>query len=222
VAAKSTLEDRINDEYLGLGEIHKDLRRPIKEKNGFSIRGNLGLIDPFTGNLWDKYQIKIYIPFNYPHNIPSTYELGKKIDWKNENHIDSEGKCCLAPRLEEYIILGKEYFLIDYINKLVIPFFASHKLKELRIDEGIGEYSHFGAGIIEYYEGKFGTKNIDTIIESLNILSGKKHYERNEKCFCGSGEKYKNCHLKKLNDYQIFDRRIFLEDLRDIEKIVNK
>lgn len=222
MATKSTLEERINEEFLGLRGIHKDLRRPIKEKFGFSISGSLGLIDPFTGQVWDKYQIKIYVPLNYPHKIPSTYELGKKIDWKNENHIDSEGKCCLAPRLEEYIILGKEYSLMDYINKLVIPFFASHKLKQLRIDEGIGEYSHFGKGIIEYYEEKFETKDIRTILESLYILSNKKDCQRNEKCFCGSGVKYKNCHLIKLSSYQIFDRRIFLEDLKDIEKILQK
>lgn len=222
MAAKSTLEDRINEEYVGLREIHKDLRKPIKEKNGYSISGSIGLIDPYTGQIWDIYQVKIKIPYAYPDIIPSAFELSKKIDWRPENHIDSEGKCCLAPRLEEFFILGKKYTLIDYFNKLVIPFFASHKLKELSINDGIGEYSHFGAGIIEYYEGKFETKNIDTIIESLNILSCKKHYERNKKCFCGSGEKYKNCHLKKLYNYQIFDRRIFLEDLQDIEKVIRK
>ncbi len=222
MATRSTLEDRINEEYLGLREIHKDLRKPIKQKYGYSISGSISLIDPYNGQLWDIYQVKISIPYAYPNIIPSTFELGKKIGWIHENHIDSEGKCCLAPRLEEYIILGKKYSLVDYIDKLVIPFFASHKLKELHIDEGIGEYSHFGSGIIQYYEEKFGTTDIKTILESLYILSNKRHFERNKKCFCGSGEKYKYCHLKKLSNYQIFDRRIFLEDLKDIEKIVKK
>ena len=86
MATKSTLEERINEEFLGLWGIHKDLRRPIKEKFGFSISGSIGLIDPFTGQVWDKYQIKIYVPLNYPHKIPSTYELGfaEKIKLSNK------------------------------------------------------------------------------------------------------------------------------------------
>lgn len=217
-----TLEKRIKEEYLQVKNKFQNLGSPKKEKYGYSINGRLDLIDPFNSKLWESYQIRIDIPYEYPVRVPTTYELSKKIDRNDDNHIDSNGKCCLAPRLEELLILGKNYTLVDYIDKLVMPFLASHKLKQLGENKGIGEYSHFGSGLIEYYKEKFQTPDIKSILESLHILSNIKQNKRNEKCFCGSGKKYKRCHLKTFYDYQIIDRKIFLEDLRDIEKTLEK
>jgi hypothetical protein len=103
---------------------------------------------------------------------------------------------------------------------LVVPFFASQKLIELGQGKGIGEYSHFGSGIIEYYQDKFNTSDIKIILKSLYILANKETCNRNQKCFCGSGIKFKRCHKKVLNIYMVIDRRIFLEDIHDIEKTI--
>ncbi len=212
------LESRLSKEFVLVQDRYPDLGKPKKEKNGFSITGNIQLIDPNNGSIWDTYQIKIELSYEYPSKVPSTYEVSKKVDRKSDNHVGENGKCCLAPRLEELLILGNDYTLIDYLDKLVIPFFASQKLIELGQGKGIGEYSHFGSGIIEYYKEKFKTSDINVILKSLYVLSSLQKYNRNEPCFCGSGKKYKHCHWKSLYDYFKINRMIFLDDIRDMEK----
>jgi len=41
---------------------------------------------------------------------------------------------------------------------------------------------------------------------------------RNEKCFCGSGKKYKKCCLEKVDDEEFLQPENFLENYRDIKK----
>ena len=124
--------------------------------------------------------------------------------------------------MEEALILGRNYTLVDYVDKLVVPFFASQKLIVLGQGKGIGEYSHFGSGIIEYYQDKFNTSDIEIILKSLYVLANKETCNRNQKCFCGSGIKFKRCHKKILDNFLLVDRRIFLEDIHDIEKTIKK
>jgi hypothetical protein len=212
------LEDKLYDEYGVLKKNYSGLGKPTKEKYGFSLVGQLQLIDPIDAKIWETYQIKVHIPFGYPTITPSTFEVEKKIPWNKDFHVDNLGKCCLAPRLEEVIILGRNYTLVDYFDKLVVPFFASQKLFELGQGKGIGEYSHFGAGIFEYYRDKFKTSDPKIILKSLYILADKNPFYRNQRCFCGSGLKFKRCHKEILSPYMIFDRRIFLDDIHDVEK----
>ena len=209
---------RIEPEVAQLKKQFPKLFIAEKEKYYCKIKGEIEIIDPNDGQIWDAYSVEIVIKNAYPSEIPVIYEKGDKI----KLHKSFDGSCCLAPRVEEYLVLGRDYNLCDYLNKLVVPYLAAQKLVELGEDWPNGEYSHHGKGIIEYYQEKLNTKDIEIILNCLNILSGQKKISRNTHCFCGSGKKYKNCHNLILGNFRLVNRTIFQRDLMDIKYDVNK
>lgn len=188
--------------------------------NGIFIFGSIELKDTLYGFIWEKYDIKILLPCEYPFKTPRCYLVSKNISWTSDRHIDKDGRCCLVPTLEEYIILGEGYDLINYIEKLVIPFFAAQKLFDLEGKWPNGEYSHFSEGLIEYYLAKLSLKNKKLLIPALMILAGEQKLGRNDECFCTSGKKYKKCHLSLFEHFPLIYKNIFKKDLSEIKEAI--
>ena len=100
-------------------------------------------------------------------------------------HFYEDGGCCLSLRA-----VPERSFRIDrFVSELVIPFFYRlsyidvHGLNEARRNLW-GEYSHGDAGHKEYETELF---NIAIQMPGRNAL-----------CPCGSGRKYKRCHLDEV------------------------
>ena len=100
-------------------------------------------------------------------------------------HLYEDGASCLGLRCAAEKNLSLERF----ISELVIPFFYrlsyTHRygLAAAR-DDLWGEYSHGDVGIREYQD------------EILRIDGNNP--SRNRPCPCGSGSKYKRCHLDEV------------------------
>ena len=115
----------------------------------------------------DIYEIKIDL------SNGNTYETGKKIERTPDNHINSNGSCCLG------IHERNPESLMKYIQERVVPYFFWHAYKsKYKQAPSYGEWSHGELGIQEYEQEK-------------------KALGRNDTCLCGSGKKYKNCCLLK-------------------------
>lgn len=188
------------------------------ESLGIFLNGFIDLIDPKEGFIWESYEVKILIHNDYPEILPKTYLVSKNIPFDYDRHIGTHGSCCIAPNAEEYLILGRNYNLINYIEKLVIPFFATQKLYDLEGKWPIGEYSHFTIGLIEYYKEKLELDSIENIDRALQVLSYSLRIGRNDLCFCESGRKYKKCHLSKIELFNFVPKRLFKSDLKTIRE----
>lgn len=189
------------------------LDRKIVTPSGVFIYGKLQVKTPEDNIIWGNFDVKIYISNNYPRELPKIYDLSNITPKTTERHIGVNGGCCLAPPAEEFIILGHQYSLIDFINKLVIPFFATQILYNLGKGWHNGEYSHYGKGLLEYYSEKTSLKSKELVINLLNILTGKIKIGRNDDCFCGSNLKYKKCHLNIIDIFKFVPREVFVKDL---------
>lgn len=212
------LSIRISNELKDLKKKYPRIGDLKKVGSSYEVIGEIDLVDPDNNRIWETYKIKIRLSRFYPYEIPLLFELSYKISRTIDNHISENGECCLATRVEEKLILGKDYTLSDYVQKLVIPFLASQKLVDLGQERPNGEYSHHGLGILEYYKEKFNTNNIELVLNSLKVLTGEYKIIRNHLCYCGSLIKFKKCHEKTLKEFNIIDRQYIKKDLRDIEK----
>jgi hypothetical protein len=184
-----------------------------KLKNGILVYGYVELKDACENIIWEKYDIKILVLNEYPFKIPKCYLASKNIPWIHDRHLEQNGECCMMPMLEEYIILGENYVLIDYLEKIVIPFFAAQKLFDLKGKWPHGEYSHSEKGLKEYYSAKLLLNNDTLVISALMILAGEVNPGRNDLCFCKSGKKYKKCHLVIFEQFPIRLKSLFKDDL---------
>ena len=141
----------------------------------------------------DSFEIKIDLLDTQQNGWPRLYETdgrGQEIAGRNDYeridlHFFEDGACCLGIRYAPERNPTLQRFVLD----LVIPFLYRlaytdrHGLEAAREDLW-DEYSHGDEGHDEY------------IAEILQIVGANPG--RNDRCPCGSGEKYKRCHMDEV------------------------
>lgn len=153
--------------------------------------------------LCEKFEVRFDLERIHRNGWPSVYEVGgRSFEIARRNrcrlidlHFYEDGTCCLGLNyaVEKYITLKR------FTTELVIPFFYrlayTDRYGLTAVKRNLwGEYSHGESGIREYE------------VELQRIAT--KEPSRNELCSCGSGLKYKRCHLAEVEAYK---RRIELQ-----------
>lgn len=199
------------------------------KNNMIFLYGKIHIIDPKEGFIWDSFQLIYFLDVSgfyeqncknmyYPDALPKVF-LNDHKEMKSLNrHINDEGLCCLTTDVEASIILGKNYTLIEFTEKLVIPFFAAQILFDKTGQWPNGDYSHGPLGKIEYYAERLCVTKDKVLLAIKNILFTKT-LGRNDLCFCDSGKKFKKCHLEKLENFSRIANHYYLnDDYEDIKK----
>ena len=205
-------------------EVEKEYPRlQLFKENNLFIQGDIDIKkgEEFFG----RFSIKIEISFHYPKVFPVVFEDKGRIPNDKDRHkfVDSNS-CCLVPTWQKRIILGRSYTLLNFIDKLVVPYFANQIYFE-RENKFLREYSHGYKGILESYHDFFETDSKEFVLTGLRKAIGK--IERNSNCFCGKKkengkpEKFKDCHLGKINVLRMNDRELLKTDLKGILSLKN-
>ncbi len=207
-------------QYELLKEKYAKFHTLLEETHGYSIMGELDLIDPDNGKVWETYTVKIEVVSYIP--LPIVYEISNKIPKENDRHINGDGSCCLSPYVEQALILGNDYTLVDYVDKLVIPFLAAQKLFDLGQGWINGEYSHQIEGVIEYYQEKLKTRNIKVILQCLRHLMDLPEQITDEFCICGGRKRFDECHKILIDQFAEVNPILLSDDIILIERYLNK
>lgn len=146
----------------------------------------------------DVFEIEIYLRISDGNGWPKVYEVGGRHHqiaqkW-NVKHADlhfysDDDSCCLGLKFPSKTSLG----IRDFLEKLVIPFFYRLSYTDIfglaaTRNDLWGEYSHGDKGIWEHRT------------EISNFA--KLNLGRNSLCPCGSGKKYKQCHLGEVESFK--------------------
>ena len=145
----------------------------------------------------DEFKVRLDLGHSEVNKWPEVYEIGgRRFDIAEQNqcemidlHVYEDGACCLTLGFSP----GRNPSLKRFMSQLVIPFFYRlsytdrYGLTAAR-DDLWGEYSHGDAGVREYQD------------EILRIAGSNP--SRNSPCPCGSGSKYKRCHLDEVEDFK--------------------
>ncbi len=155
--------------------------------------GDTGEHRSFDAFLCDVFRVKFDLNCAVGNGWPKIYETGGRCyDIAERNqcelidlHLFADGSCCLGLNYST----GKLPTLERFIPELVIPFFYRLSYTDrygLSAARGSlwGEYSHGDAGVREYQN------------EILRLA--RPGLERNQLCPCGSGVKFKKCHLDEV------------------------
>ena len=161
------------------------------EDNTVFIRGKLQIANIAA------FEIEIKLPDDYPVSLPEVKELGGKIPIVNDRHVNYDGTCCLTVPAKMYQDLGKNYSIIDYISKFVIPFFANQIHYEINGVWANGDYNHGVQGIFEYYAELLEVKS-PKIVADLMKITLQPFPKLSQKCPCESSKRLKKCHLKSI------------------------
>ncbi len=172
----------------------------------YKITDDFEILDD-EGNHWDTFRASIYFHHRYPKEFPLLQDKSKAFPWKVDWHISPrDGDCCVCGAIEQEEHARSGISILKYIDQYVIPFYANQVYKMEFGHYKNGEYAHNEEGVWETLEEEFGTKDrvkIKRFLKKMEIKRG-----RNDICFCGSGIKYKKCHLLRINIIENVVKRV--------------
>ncbi len=172
-------------------EYIEDKVYPYKITDDFEITDD-------EGNHWGTFRASVYFHHTYPKGFAVLVDESKSFPWKIDWHTSDNGECCVCSPLENIKMTTKPITILSFIENYVLRFYANQIYRREYGQYKNGEYSHNAEGVWEVFEEEFHTTNrkeIFRLIHQMNIKRG-----RNELCFCGSGKKYKNCHIYRCKD----------------------
>ena len=190
---------------MGHEDFHKDLKLakedyPFMEvepseyrEYPFNIEDNFEIRD-HEGNHYGTFRASVHFPKTYPKGFPVMFDMSKEFPWEDDWHMSSKtGECCVCGVIEKEEIGQKGITVLEFIQKYVLRFYANQLYRRKYGQYKNGEYAHYEEGVWEALEEEFNTKGRIKIRQLLKEMRTKRG--RNDVCFCGSGKKYKNCHL---------------------------
>lgn len=185
----------------------------IKVEDGTSlIKGILDIPDD-NGDVAGCFAIEIRPSPGFPYAFPELYEVGGEIPCEADWHKYSDNSCCLTVQAKERMICYNGITLVWFIKNIAIPYFANQLYKK-QTGSYLQEYSHGRDGIKEFYEELFQTSDINVWKCCRDVAFSGAKYERNGKCYCNSGKKYKKCHLPIEDEVRMIGKQQIMFDFK--------
>jgi hypothetical protein len=187
----------MGNKYFNDGIPEAIIRYPLLKavtKNGIQIlTGEIILYDD-AGEQIDSYLVEIHPSPMFPHRFPYLFEIGDKIPRNADWHIyEDTGNCCIKVLPEEILICKKGVTLCEFIQEQVVPYLFHQTFRRLN-GYFINERSHGALGIVEYLAELLNTSRVQEQVNLLKFIEKRNEPNRVSQCFCGSKQKYRNCH----------------------------
>jgi hypothetical protein len=214
-------EEFISSQYESAKEKFPKLLQPERVGEHWVINGAIDVIDD-EGSPWDTFDIRIFVPQNFPEQLPMLQETGNRIPKESKWH--NSLACCLSTNATIYFKLGDDITLLNWLIKFAHPFLANYVYKREKGEYASGEFAHETPGIIQGYENLFGLSGVNAVFEKLKMLCSVLHLGRNDKCFCGSGKKFKKCYQNSPFSHKYSNIPFFQleKDLQEIRTLIKK
>ena len=144
------------------------------------------------GHLYESVKLRIVYPPNYPARNcpPSVYLASHRDRWKNggDSHIESDWKLCLFVPGESGIDFSQDGSLND-LFAVIHTFLFKQRVYQRRLLRAQLD------GSIPEWPGEYRSHGIQGMREAIRDMGG---VGRNDPCPCGSGLKFKKCHMPVL------------------------
>lgn len=193
------------------------LLKRVDEKGYVRVVGEIPLIHPEKGE-FDRYKVSISFPTFYPKCFPKVIETSKKIPREDYRHVNPDNTLCLAVEPEEKAIVKSGISFKYFLDKILVPHLARETFREINGTYPDGEYAHGNSGIWQFYESTLKTSDRKLIIGELEEIIYSKWKGRNELCRCGSGQKFKVCHLGMWNTIMKSGKDYVIEKIEELKK----
>jgi hypothetical protein len=148
----------------------------------------------------DSYSVDILFPDDYPDDVPVVRELGNKIGEDYHHYLD--GTLCLGIPTEVCRIFFEAPNILNFIERLLIPFFYRYSYIQEFHEAPFADCSHGWSSVVEWHRDYFQIDDNLKIYKLLLIVIENK-YRGHLLCPCGSKKRLRNCHGLKLRE--LFD-----------------
>ena len=169
------------------------------------------------GQIAGHFMIEIRHSGGFPYRFPILYEVGGDIPNDIDFHKYSDSSCCITVPADEILKSANKITVNWFIENEVIPYFANQIFRR-QTGHYQNEYEHGRTGVKQFYETLMKTSDFNLWMKYVRhvFLNEKINCSRNETCFCGSGDKYKRCHLQIFNKLKLIGSQHIIFDFKKI------
>ncbi len=192
---------------------NKGLRYVGKIKDFFKFSGNFYLANP-QDELIESFEIVILVDKSYPNSFPTVILLDDKIEKSDDYHISKEGIICFEHTYVANSLAKSGLRLYDFINYYLPKYFSWALVKKYGNAKGLKEWLHKEDGTKQFYETLLETTDYNIIRLFLENYSAVAKISRNDRCYCGSGKKLKQCHYYEALYLKATPKSIIENDIR--------
>ena len=165
-----------------------------REGSVWFIEGVLNFSAQYAGlPIDDNYSILVFLPDNYPDDIPIAFETTGRIPKDFHKLHTPNGALCLGEPIAVIRKFMKEPSLLGYINNCLIPYLYSFSQKSRYGQIPFGELSHGSKGKVQHYLELFDLKDVHSLRGLIAVLA-KENYRGHALCPCRSGKRVRSCH----------------------------
>jgi hypothetical protein len=163
------------------------------------LRGTLAFTaeGPERRAVTDSYEIVISVRDDYPDLLPSVHETGGRIS--STFHRLEGNALCLGSPIRLWLMIQRRPSLLDFVERVIIPYLYGHSLHELGLDMPFGELSHGGPGLLDDLAEMLGLPDPDDARRWLDAARKKKRVANKLVCPCGSNARLGRCHNRRVN-----------------------
>ena len=185
-------------------EIQRDLRQRYPNLHFMIVAGRTSIHGAFPvrtpdGMVLDRYQISIELPPDFPKSLPVVREIGGRIPWKADYHIERDGTACVLMPDDRWRCFPVGAPFVQYLDGPLYNFFLGQTVFAETGEWPFGQWSHGKDGIYEYYRWLLDTADDLTVWRFLHTLA-KGDRRKRYACPCGSGRKIRKCCFFKIRD----------------------
>lgn len=170
----------------------------IEDDGAATVTGTFPVLGR-DGRVPDRYSVSITLPANYPKDLPVVREVGGRIPWKPDSHVNADGTACVMLPDDRWRCFPEGAPFVQFLDGPVHDFFLGQSLVALGEKWPFGQWSHGREGVYEYYQWLLGTEDPATIGRYLRVLA-KLNFKDHLECPCGSGKKIRRCCRSKVWD----------------------
>ncbi len=183
--------NRWNQEQIIASDLLRDFDAGIDGSKTAFLRGILDVYSQH-GHLYESVCLRIEYPMSFParNQPPDVYLESHRDRWKNteHSHMESTWSLCLFVPGESGIDFADPHSLND-LFAVIHTFLFKQRIYQKRLAKTLI------TGGVAQWPGEDRSHGEKGIREAINSMGG---VGRNEPCPCGSGLKYKKCHMRKF------------------------
>lgn len=145
-------------------------------------------------------QVRIQFPDSYPKHEPRVYDAAKRFPCEANRHIYPDGQCCLWLPPESRWNADDPDGLRRFLEEVAVFFDQQLAYDALGRSRWPGKQrSHGDSGYVEFVQELLGGSQ-QLLKVFAPVFANRSSVKRNSPCPCGSGIKYKKCHLWAIEE----------------------
>jgi hypothetical protein len=149
----------------------------------------------------DSYQISLRIPDAYPSELPVVHETGGRIP--TDFHKLEGNALCLGSPFRLWLLTQQNPSLLNFIERLVVPYLYAYSLREAGEAMPFGELRHGSPGLVDDLGEMLGASDSKTAAAYVQAIMRKKRIANKRPCPCGSGMRLGRCHNRRVNGLRV-------------------